>query len=182
MQRISKLFLGIALLYLPADFRATVLSQSAPNIDINGYFSMDKARRGSSVQGAVVIDIPSGYHVNSSHPLEKYLIATQLRIDAPQGIRIGPVVYPRALLRTFKFSKDRLSVYEGRAIVRFNVIVPAGFSSGVAELKAHLRYQSCNNELCFPPQSRDITLQLPIVPANEPVKRINAKYFGGRSR
>jgi len=53
-----------------------------------------------------------------------------------------------------------VSVYEGRATMRFNVTVPANFSMGSTELKAHLRYQSCNDEVCFPPQSRDVSLWL----------------------
>ncbi len=112
------------------------------------------------MQATVVMDIPSGFHVNSNRPLEKFLIATQLKIDAPKGVRLSPIGYPRAVLRTFKFSKNRVSVYEGRATMRFNVNVPANFPTGNTELKAHLRYQSCNDEVCFPPQSRDFSLWL----------------------
>ena len=43
------------------------------------------------MKGTVVMEIPSGYHTNSNRPLEKFLIATQLQIEAPQGIRVGPV-------------------------------------------------------------------------------------------
>jgi DsbC/DsbD-like thiol-disulfide interchange protein len=152
--------------------------QSAPNIGVNGYLSADKAQRGRVIQAAVVMDIPHGYHVNSNRPLEKFLVATQLSIDAPKGTRVGPVAYPRARLQTFQFSKERLSVYEGRAILRFNVTVPASFNSGSLELKAKLKYQSCSDSLCFPPQTHEVKLQVPVVGANEAVKRINTQYFG----
>jgi DsbC/DsbD-like thiol-disulfide interchange protein len=108
------------------------------------------------------MDIPNGYHVNSSRPLEKFLVATNLKIEGPQGIRIGAVSYPRPLLRNFKFSKQKVSVYEGRATMRATVTVPASFNAGSAELKARLRYQSCSEEVCFPPQTRDISLLLRI--------------------
>lgn len=174
--------LATALLVLPAGFFAAPAPQSPPNIEVNGYLSVDRAQRGRTVQAVVVMDIPSGFHVNSNRPLAKFLVATQLRLESPAGIRAGPVIYPRAVLRRFKFSKDELSVYEGRAILRFNMTVPANFSSGAAELKARLRYQSCNEELCFPPQTREVTLPITIVGANEAVKRINGEYFGGRSK
>jgi len=106
------------------------------------------------------MDIPSGYHVNSNRPLEKFLIATQVKVEAPTGIRVGPVSYPRAVLRSFKFSKNRVSVYEGRATMRFNVSVPRGVSTGSKEIKVRLKYQSCNDEVCFPPQSRELSLWL----------------------
>src|SRR6266850_5862778 len=152
-KRVIQALLIAILLLFPATFRARVSPQSAPNIAVSGRLSSDRVQRGRSVQATLVMDIPSGYHVNSSRPLEKFLVATQLQIDAPNGIRVGSVVYPRPVLRNFKFSKSKVSVYEGRATMRVNVIVPANFVSGSAELKARLRYQSCNDEACFPPQT-----------------------------
>jgi DsbC/DsbD-like thiol-disulfide interchange protein len=161
-KRVIQALLITILMLFPATFRARVSPQSAPNIAVSGSLSSDRVQRGRSVQATLVMDIPSGYHVNSSRPLEKFLVATQLQIEAPNGIRVGPVIYPRAVLRNFKFSKSKVSVYEGRATMRVNVIVPASFSSGSAELKARLRYQSCNDEACFPPQTREISLPLTI--------------------
>jgi DsbC/DsbD-like thiol-disulfide interchange protein len=108
------------------------------------------------------MDIPGGYHVNSNRPLEKFLIATQLKIDAPGGVRVGPVMYPRAQVRSLKFSKNKVAVFEGRTTIRFNVTVPANYSSDKVELKARLRYQSCNDEVCFPPQNRDESIWLTV--------------------
>lgn len=160
MRSIIQLFLVIMLLIAPANFFATPSLQSPPNITVTGSLSTDKVQRGRTIQGTVVMDIPSGFHVNSSRPLEKFLIATQLKIEPQNGLHVGAVIYPRAVLRNFKFSKNRVSVYEGRAPMRFSVTVPANFSSGTTELKAHLRFQSCNDEVCFPPQSRDVSLWL----------------------
>ncbi|HET9785691.1 MAG TPA: protein-disulfide reductase DsbD domain-containing protein, partial [Pyrinomonadaceae bacterium] len=68
----------------------------------------------------------------------------------------------RALLRNLKFSKSKVAVYEGRTPMRFNVTVPASFGSDSVELKARLRYQSCNDEVCFPPQTREITIPVKV--------------------
>ena len=160
MRLLIQPLLLMILLVAPANFLAKPLPQSAPNIRVTAALSAQKVQRGRTVQATVVMDIPSGFHVNSNRPLEKFLIPTQLKIDAPKGVRLGPVSYPRAVLRNFKFSKNRVSVYEGRATMRFNVTVPANSSTGSTELKAHLRYQSCNDEVCFPPQSRDVSLWL----------------------
>ncbi|HJU56454.1 MAG TPA: protein-disulfide reductase DsbD N-terminal domain-containing protein [Pyrinomonadaceae bacterium] len=171
------------LLALPAGFRAGAHAPAAQaNIRVNGFFASDKAQRGRTVQAAVVLDIPDGFHINSNRPLAKFLIPTSVKIEAPGGIKIGPVSYPRAQLRTFSFSQDKLSVYEGRAVLRFNVTVPADFQTGVTELRARVKYQSCNDEACFPPATRNITMPIAIVNANESVKRINTNLFGGRKR
>lgn len=160
MRFITKLALTTTLMLLPGSFFATPLPQSAPNIPVNGSLASNKTQRGRTVQGTISVDIPSGYHVNSNRPLEKFLIATQVQIEAPKGIRVGPVLYPRPLLRSLKFSKSKVSVFEGRATIRFSVTVTRGFNGNSAELKARLRFQSCNDDLCFPPQTREVKLWL----------------------
>src|SRR5712691_4910722 len=139
-----------------------------PNIGVNGYFSVDKAQRGHMVQAAVVIDIPSGYHVNANRPLNKYSIPTSLKIEAPRGVTIGPVTYPRAIVRRLKaVNNEPLAVYEGRAILRFNVTVPANYQGGETVLKARVRFQSCNDEVCFPPKNQDLDMGIGVVGAND---------------
>jgi DsbC/DsbD-like thiol-disulfide interchange protein len=181
--RRSTLFLLAGfLLALPISFQAgtTRVAAQAPYMNINGFFSADKAQRGRTVQAAVVVEIPAGYHINSNRPLAKFLIPTSLKVDAPGGIRVGAVSYPRAQLRNFSFSPDKLSVYEGRAVLRFNITVPANYAPGMAELRVRLKYQSCNDEACFPPTTREIKLPISVVGANDAVKRINGRIFGGR--
>jgi DsbC/DsbD-like thiol-disulfide interchange protein len=160
MRSLTKLAVTTALLLVPASFLATPAPQSAPNIPVTGSLSSNKTQRGRTVQGTIVMEIPSGYHVNSNRPLERFLIATQLQIEAPKGIRLGPILYPRPLLRSLKFSKSKVSVFEGRATMRFSVTVPRGFTGNSAELKARLKFQSCNDDLCFPPQTREVKLWL----------------------
>ena len=160
MRFTTKLILTTAILLLPGSFFANPLPQSAPNISVDGSLTPNKVQRGRTVQGSIVVDIPSGYHANSNRPLEKFLIATQLQIEAPKGIRVGPIIYPRALLRSLKFSKSKVSVFEGRTTIRFSVTVPRNFAGNSAELKAKLRIQSCNDDTCFPPQNHEKKLWL----------------------
>ena len=160
MRFIIKLALATALLLVPANFLAAAVPQSAPNVPVNGSFASNKIRRGRTVQGTVVMDIPSGYHANSNRPLERFLIATQLQIETPKGVRVGPILYPRPLLRSLKFSKNKVSVFEGRTTIRFSVTVPRDFKGNSAELKARLKFQACNDDTCFPPQTREVKMWL----------------------
>ena len=166
----------------PGPRRAAAASADAAqgaNIGVNGFFSADKAQRGRSVAAAVVLDIPRGFHVNSNRAA-KFSIPTVVKIDAPKGLRVGAVSYPRAVVRRLGFSKDPLSLYEGRAVMRFQITVPANFQTGLTELRAKVTYQSCNDEVCFPPTTREVKLGINVVGANESVKRINGQYFGRR--
>jgi thiol:disulfide interchange protein DsbD len=148
-----------AFLVGPGGFYLSASPQSAPNIDIKASLTNNKVSRGRNLQAYVAMSIPSGYHVNSNKPLEKFLIPTQLTVEAPEGIRVGRIAYPRAVLRKFKFSKSNVSVYEGRTTLRFNLAIPANVS-GSKEVKLRLRYQSCNDEVCFPPQTKELSLWL----------------------
>ena len=160
MRFLTKLTFTTTLLLVPGSFLATPAPQSAPNIPVNSSLASSKTQRGRTVQGTISMDVPHGYHVNSNRPLEKFLIATQLQIEAPKGIRVGPVRYPRPLLRSLKFSKSKVSVFEGHVPMRFSVTVPRNFSGNSAELKGRLRFQSCNDDVCFPPQTREVKLWL----------------------
>lgn len=174
--RSTALFLlASVLLIVPADFYAA----PQPNIGVNGFFAVDKAQRGRTILAAVVLDIPAGYHVNSSRPLSKFAIPTTLRVESQDGIKIGIISYPRATVRHFSFSKDQLAVYEGKAVMRFSITIPANHEIGITELRAHVKFQSCNDEMCFPPQTRELTLPIAVVDTKDSVSRINAGIFGG---
>ena len=148
-----------------------------PNISVVGYFSTDKAQRGRPTRVSVVIDIPGGYHINSNRPLETYLIATSIKVEAEKGLRAGPVSYPRPLLKKFKFSQKQLSVYEGQIRLKFNVTVPANYADGSAKVKARVRLQSCDDEVCFAPKNYEVSLTIPVVNATDRVRATNGWAF-----
>jgi hypothetical protein len=75
-------------------------------------------------------------------------------------MKAGTIVYPRAVMRSLKFSKNKVAVYEGRTSIRFPVTVQANYSGGSAEIKGKLRFQACNDESCFPPVTREVKIWL----------------------
>ena len=159
---------------------AAVEFMQSSNIGVNGFYSVNKAQRGRTIQAAIVLDIPNGYHVNANKPLGKYAVPTTIKIEAPRGIRVSAISFPRAVVRRPKFSQgEPLAFYEGRAVLRFNVTVPANYEQGVTELRAKVRFQSCTDEVCYPPATRDLALSIGIVGANDSVQRINGEIFGG---
>jgi DsbC/DsbD-like thiol-disulfide interchange protein len=190
--RLATLLLLLAALLAPAPFETTTAAPGvAPtaaqssNININGFFSVDPAQQGSSFQAAVVMEIPRGMHVNSNRPLGKYAVPTVVKVESPRGLRVTPVSYPAGAVRTFRFGgsdAERLAVYEGSAVFRFNVSVAPGAELGVARVRVSVRFQSCNDEVCFPPATRELTLPIAVVNRDTPMNRINGRYFGGGRR
>jgi DsbC/DsbD-like thiol-disulfide interchange protein len=156
----TKLVALFILLSVPIALYSNPLPQSAADVNVSGSIAPDKIKKGRVVKGSVVIDIPKGLHVQSHKPLDKYLIATKLDVETPSGMRVGPISYPRAVMRNLKFSKGAVAVYEGRAIVRFNVTVPANYGGSSGEIKGKLRFQACNDDACFPPVTREVKMWL----------------------
>ncbi|HEX8292577.1 MAG TPA: protein-disulfide reductase DsbD N-terminal domain-containing protein [Pyrinomonadaceae bacterium] len=196
MKRDSFIRLALALLLLAAALApagpaaaggaapaaAPAPAPQANSIGVNGFFSVDRAQQGSSFQAAVVMDIPGGLHVNANRPLGKYSVPTVVKVDAPRGFRVTPVTYPRGSVRTFSFGGSdatRIAVYEGRAIFRFNVSVPANQPFGVENVRVSVRFQSCTDEVCYPPATRNLDLHIPVVGRDAASNRVNGQYFGG---
>ena len=156
--------LATALILIPATLystpRLSPTPQSASDVKVSGSLSPDKTRKGRTVQGHVTMEIPGGLHVQSNKPLDKFLIATKLDVEAPREMKVGPVSYPRALMRNLKFSKSKVAVYEGRAPIRFNLTIPANYSGGSTEIRGKLRFQACTDEACFPPVTREVKMWL----------------------
>ena len=93
--KMHRTFLVAALIFCSNFAAGSAAPKPEPNIGVNGYYARDKAQRGRMIQAAIVMEIPGGYHVNSNRPGNKYSIPTSLKIEAPRGVTIGPVIYPR---------------------------------------------------------------------------------------
>lgn len=168
MKATNKLLLILIIGLVPQNFFAKPSPSRAiapqPNIEIKGYYSTDKVARGRTVRATIQMDIPGGYHVNANRPLGKYAIPTSIKLELPKDVRAGAIVYPRALVRKLKaVNNESLAVYEGRAVFRFNVTIPPSYGDDWMNVRAHMRYQSCNDDVCFPPVNRDIDFGIKVV-------------------
>src|SRR5918993_4084468 len=160
MTKLSRILSLTVILLTPTAFYSTPVPQSSADINVSGSLAPDKVKKGRIARASVVMDIPSGLHVQSSKPLDKFLVATKLDVETPSGMKVGPISYPRALMRKLKFSKNNVAVYEGKSIIRFNVTVPPGYSGGSGDIKGKLRFQACNDDACFPPVTREVKMWL----------------------
>lgn len=82
-----------------------------------------------------------GWHVNSSKPLQDYLIPTKLT-----GVN-AQVDYPEGNSLKMSFSDELLSLYEGVVTININ-----NFSIKKGS-DPKLKLQACNDRLCLPPEN-----------------------------
>lgn len=128
--------------------------------------SFDPVARGGSFQIAVVLKIRDGFHINAREKSADYLIATDLRSEAPAGFKTGDVTYPKGELHSFSFSKKPLNVYEGKVILRMEVTALPNAPLGAQHIPLKLRYQACSSEVCLPPVTLDV--EAPVTVASGP--------------
>ena len=117
-----------------------------------------RLKAGSAVEAGVTIEIDNGYHINSNRPAEAFLIPTALKLQPLKGLTIGRVVYPKAKLEKFVFSQKPMSVFEERALLKFNVRATPSLAAGTHVLKGKLTVQACNSEQCLRPQTLDVEI------------------------
>ena len=150
------LLAGISVCLTNAAQPAAQVPSGRDVVSPSAFASFDPVARESSFQIAVVLKIREGFHINAREKSAEYLIATDLKAEAPAGFKIGEVAYPKGELHTFSFSKTPLNVYEGKVTLHMNVTALANAPLGAQQIPLKLRYQACSNEVCLPP----VTLQV----------------------
>jgi Disulphide bond corrector protein DsbC len=141
------------------------------------YVSADPAARGVPFQLAVVFKIRPGFHVNAREKSAEYLIATDLHVEMPAGLKAGAVVYPQGQLHTFTFSKTPLNVYEGTVTLRMPVTAQATAPVGPQVIPLKLRYQACSTAICLPPVTIDLQAWINIVANAAAAKQAHTELF-----
>jgi len=112
---------------------------------------------GTSAVAVVTVSVDKGWHVNSSTPLEDFLIPTAVRLVLPAGWTAEPPVFPDHRLVSLSFSEKPVAVYEGTFAVRVTVHAPAaaGATGGVTGV---VEAQACNDRQCMAPEEVEFTV------------------------
>ena len=117
---------------------------------------------GAAVETTIGLEIQSGYHVNANPPTFSYLIPTELVIAPAAGISAGAISYPTPINAKFGFSEKPLDVYEGRIEIKATLKAAKSAEPGQHSLSATLRVQACDNQVCYPPGTRELTIPVTI--------------------
>lgn len=99
-----------------------------------------------------------GYHTNSNKPAEDYLIPFKLTWETGGPLEVVEVVYPPGKMAKYEFSEKPISVLGGEFEVVTKFKRAANPALGPGFLSGKLRYQACNDKMCFPPKTVEIKL------------------------
>ena len=113
---------------------------------------------GGSAEATVRLTIQSGYHVNANPPTFPYLKATALEISPSDGVSVAFVIYPNAVNKKFAFAEQALSVYEGETDLKATLKSDKAAKKGERSIPARLRIQACDDQVCYPPGTLELTI------------------------
>jgi DsbC/DsbD-like thiol-disulfide interchange protein len=142
------------------------------------FVSLAPVPRGKEFQIAVAVDIAHGYHMNSHHPADKYLIPTTLTPKLPTGFELLDTIYPAGRVEKFSFSPDKgLDVYSGSVTLKLRLIAHNDAPIGAVTLPITLRYQACNDTTCLPPVKVPVDVRVDVAAAGTATHAAHPEIF-----
>ncbi len=137
---------------------------SSTVVSVRSQLEADSVAAGQAVNAALVLDMEEGWHVQAAQPSEEFLIATELHLAPPDGIRIGPVEFPDP--KHILFGGQRIAVYGDGAKLRFTVAAAPDLAPGAFELAGDLTVQACDNQICLAPSVIPVRIPFTVVAAD----------------
>jgi thiol:disulfide interchange protein DsbD len=138
----------------------------------------DAVHAGTEAQAAVSVKLPQGFHMQSNAPRNPLLVATALAVEAPPGVEVLEVVYPAAIEFRQEDVELPLVVFETEYAIGLRLKMGAGLPPGEMTVPVRLKYQPCDETMCYPPNGATATLTLRVVPADTPLAAQHAAVFG----
>jgi len=115
-------------------------------------------KRGGTAVENLRVEVLSGFHVNSDKPKDEFLIPLKLTW-APGPLEAKSITYPKP--EEVKVGADLLNVFTGTFNIQTEFKTSGAAQPGNATMMGKLRYQACNNEMCFRPAT--IEVKVPVV-------------------
>jgi thiol:disulfide interchange protein len=145
--------------------------------EITPLVDSDGVRAGSTIRAALKVALPEGYHVQSDKPRDPTLIATELNIEAPPGIQVEELVFPPAEDFKQEGLPEPLLVFEREFVIGVQLRLPADLPPGDLVVPARLRYQACDDKMCYAPSNANTQWTLKVVAAAAAVAPTHADVF-----
>ena len=148
-------------------------------IELTTVAAADAAHAGTTFRVAVQAQLEPGFHVNSQAPLEAFLIPTVLTLDPPPGIELAGLAWPSAILLSQAGADQPLAVFEEEFAIGAALALDSGLAPGDYAVPGVLRYQACDDTMCYLPATAALDFSVTVVPATRAVVPRHAEVFAG---
>jgi DsbC/DsbD-like thiol-disulfide interchange protein len=104
----------------------------------------------NEAQVVLQVRLPSDVHVQAHEPRDPSLIPTVLTLEAPPGVAVEETTYPPPTELAQVGRAEPLAVLGPQFRIEVRLRIAEG-TTGDLVVPAVLRYQACNDAVCFPP-------------------------------
>jgi len=119
-----------------------------PQMSFVAYASQDVIARGNQLSLIVDIALPDRMHLYA--PGSDY-VPVDLRIVDNPMLRVGPLELPEAEMLYLEPIDETVPVYHDSARIQRTITLAPAYDQPTLEVDAVLVYQTCDDEICFPP-------------------------------
>lgn len=156
MLTLRRVALGVVLV---AGLHPSVLIAQArrPTAEIAASVATKNPKPSGMVSLVAHVRLPAGLHVQSNKPRDPDLIPTELTVTLPAGVTLVGVDYPKATDLQQPGAKVPLAVYPNEFDIVARVKLAPGVKPGMVSVPGSLRYQACNDSVCFPPSKAAVS-------------------------
>lgn len=131
-----------------------------PQFDFVVYASQDTLRPGNTVTLVADIELPERMHLYA--PGSDYT-AADLRIVETDFIKMRDLELPAPEMLYLEPIDETVPVYHGTAQIRRNVALAPAYREDSIAVDVILTYQTCDDEICFPPDDFEFTMNFDVV-------------------
>ncbi|MEO7276227.1 MAG: thioredoxin family protein [Vicinamibacterales bacterium] len=167
----------IALVVALVCVRAEAAAAQPPRPDVLPFTAADGVAAGGVTQLAVQVRLPEGLHVQSDQPRDPALIPTVLSVDVPAGVTTRHQVFPEATDFAQDGQAQPLKVFDHAFVAGAEVALDASVAPGPLVIPGRLRYQACDDKVCYAPQTAWFQWALQVLPAGQSGAPVNADVF-----
>jgi len=139
------------LLILGSCLQMSLSQADEPIVSVDVVPLADPLKPGRSYPLILEISIRSPYHINADRPTEDYLIGTTIDFKSAPGATFGRLVFPPAEMKRFSFSEKPLAVFEGKILVKFELVLAPDFRGDEVAVEGTVGYQACDDQSCLAP-------------------------------
>lgn len=122
-----------------------------PRAEVTPVVETASVRPGETVRFSLKVRLPEHVHVQAHEPRDPSLIPTVLTVEAPPGTTVEAITYPPPTELAQAGRRETLAVLGPEFAIDLRIVVPATAAAGDLAVPAVLRYQACNDSVCFPP-------------------------------
>jgi thiol:disulfide interchange protein len=136
-----------------------------PKAEVAPYTEATVVAAGSTTRVALTVRLPEGLHVQSDAPRDPSLIPTVLTVEAPSGVTVRHLIYPKPSDFAQAGQPQPLAVFEHEFVTGAELAIASDAPTGDLVIPGRLRYQACDDRVCFAPQTATFEWRVRVVPA-----------------